>query len=157
MNPDELQKLPLFAGLSSEESSCLEQGEEIVVAAGELIAKEGDPATFFYVILEGEIRVSKTYGNQKVVMAVHTPGKFFGEVPLLLDMPYFIDGQARTPCRLLRYSKDQFWALMRMCPSAAKEILRTMAARLRGLEGFSQRRGEGTIAEKMIERYLDEV
>jgi signal transduction histidine kinase len=92
------------------------------------------------VILEGEIRVSKTYGNQKVVMAVHTAGKFFGEVPLLLDMPYFVDGQARTPCRLLRYSKDQFWSLMSMCPSAAKEILRTMAARLRGLEGFSQRR-----------------
>src|SRR5262249_24047642 len=29
---------------------------------------------------------------------------------------------------------------MRMCPSVAKEILRTMAARLRGLEGFSQQR-----------------
>jgi signal transduction histidine kinase len=40
----------------------------------------------------------------------------------------------------LRYSKDQFWSLMSTCPSAAKEILRTMAARLRGLEGFSQRR-----------------
>jgi signal transduction histidine kinase len=140
MNPAELQKLPLFTGLSPEESRCLEHGEEIVVRAGEIIAKEGDPATFFYVILEGEIRVTKTYGNQKVVMAVHTPGKFFGEVPLLLDMPYFIDGQARTTCRLLRYSKDQFWTLMRMCPSAAKEILRTMSARLRGLEGFSQRR-----------------
>jgi signal transduction histidine kinase len=140
MKPDELQKLPLFAGLSPEESSCLEQGEEISVASGEIIAREGDPATFFYVILEGEIRVTKTYGNQKVVMAVHTPGKFFGEVPILLDMPYFVDGQARTPCRLLRYSKDQFWSLMRMCPSASKEILRTMAARLRGLEGFSQRR-----------------
>jgi signal transduction histidine kinase len=140
MQPGELQKLPLFAGLSPEESSCLDQGEEISVAAGEIIAREGDPATFFYVILEGEIRVTKTYGNQNVVMAVHTAGKFFGEVPLLLDMPYFIDGQARTPCRLLRYSKDQFWSLMRMCPSASKEILRTMAARLRGLEGFSQRR-----------------
>ena len=140
MNPGELQKLPLFAGLSPEESGCLEQGEEIAVAAGEIIAAEGDPAIYFYVILEGEIRVSKTYGNQKVVMAVHAAGKFFGEVPLLLDMPYFVDAQARTPCRLLRYSKDQFWSLMRMCPSAAKEILRTMAARLRGLEGFSQRR-----------------
>ena len=140
MNPGELQKLPLFAGVSPEESGCLEQGEEIAVAAGETIAGEGDPAIYFYVILEGEIRVTKTYGNQKVVMAVHTAGKFFGEVPLLLDMPYFVDGQARTPCRLLRYSKDQFWSLMRMCPSAAKEILRTMAARLRGLEGFSQRR-----------------
>ena len=140
MNPAELQKLPLFAGLSPEESRCLEQGEEVTVAAGELVAKEGDPAVFFYLILEGEIRVTKTYGNQKVVMAVHTAGKFFGEVPILLDMPYFVDGQARTPCRLLRYSKDQLWSLMRMCPSASKEILRTMAARLRGLEGFSQRR-----------------
>jgi signal transduction histidine kinase len=140
MNLAELQKLPLFAGLSPAESTCLEQGEEITVAAGDIVAKEGDPATYFYVILEGEIRVTKTYGNQKVVMAVHTAGKFFGEVPLLLDMPYFIDGQARTRCRLLRYSKDQFWSLMRMCPSASKEILRTMAARLRGLEGFSQRR-----------------
>ena len=140
MNPAELQKLPLFAGLSSEESTCLEQGEEITVAAGELVAKEGDPVVYFYVILEGEIRVTKTYGNQKVVMAVHTAGKFFGEVSILLDMPYFVDGQARTRCRLLRYSKDQFWSLMRLCPSASKEILRTMAARLRGLEGFSQRR-----------------
>ena len=86
----------------------------------------------------GEIRVTKTYGDQKGVMAVHTAGKFFGEVPLLLDMPYFVDGQARTPCRLLRYSKDQFWSLMRTCPSAAKEILRTMAALLREhLEGAS--------------------
>lgn len=140
MKSDELQKLPLFANLSPEESSCLEQGEEITVPAGEIITREGDPASYFYVILEGEIRVSKTYGNQKVVMAVHSPGKFFGEVPLLLDMPYFVDAQARTQCRLLRYSKDQFWSLMRMCPSASKEILRTMAARLRGLEGFSQRR-----------------
>src|SRR5690349_14239403 len=140
MDPRELQKLPLFAGLSPEESSCLEQGEEITVAAGDMIAKEGDSSVYFYVIVEGEIRVSKMYGNQNVVMAVHRAGKFFGEVSLLLDMPYFVDAQARTPCRLLRYSKDQFWSLMRMCPSAAKEILRTMAARLRGLEGFSQRR-----------------
>jgi len=140
MNPAELQKLPLFAGLSPEESACLEQGEELHVSAGEFLAREGDSSTYFYVILEGEIRVSKTYSGQEVVMAVHTPGKFFGEVSLLLDMPYFVDGQARTPCRLLRYSKEQFWSLLRLCPSVAKEVLQTMATRLRGLEGFSQQR-----------------
>ncbi|UVT21367.1 MAG: cyclic nucleotide-binding domain-containing protein [Nitrospira sp.] len=140
MNPADLQKLPLFAGLTPEETSCLEQGEELQVPAGEIIAREGDSATAFYVILEGEIRVSKTYSGQEVVMAVHTAGKFFGEVSLLLDIPYFVDAQTRIPCRLLRYSKEQFWLLMRLCPSVAKEILRTMAARLRGLEGFSQQR-----------------
>ena len=140
MDAHELQKLPLFAGLSEAESNCFEQGEEISVPAGESIAKEGEAADYFHVIVEGEIRVSKMYGNQQVAMAVHKAGKFFGEVSLLLDMPYFVDAQARTPCRLLRYSKAQFWSLMRNCPSASKEILRTMAARLRGLEGFSQRR-----------------
>lgn len=140
MNPADLQKLPLFASLSQEESSCLEQGEELDVPAGEIIAKEGEASTYFYVIIEGEIRVSKTYASQEVVMAVHTAGKFFGEVSLLLDIPYFVDAQTRTPCRLLRYSKEQFWSLMRLCPSVAKEILRTMAARVRGLEGFSQQR-----------------
>src|SRR5262245_14172012 len=140
MNTGELRKFPLFSDLTPEESNCLEQGEEIHVQAGEIIVRQGDTATFFYLILEGEIRISKTYGSQEVVMAVHTPGKFFGEIALLLDMPYFIDGQARIQCRLLRYSKEQFWSLIRMCPSVAKEILRTMAMRLRGLEGFSHQR-----------------
>jgi signal transduction histidine kinase len=130
----------LFASLSPDERACLDEGETISVPAGTMIAREGEPVQYFYVILEGEIRVSKNYDGQEVVMAVHTAGKFFGEVPLLLDMPYFIDGEARTPCRLLRYSKEQFWSVMRMCPSVAKEILRTMAARLRGLEGYSQQR-----------------
>ena len=140
MNTAELRKLPLFAGLSPEDSSCLEQGEEILVPAGDIIAREGEAANYFYVILEGEIRVSKTYGSQEVVMAVHTPGKFFGEVPLLLEMPYFITAQVRKPCRLVRFSKEEFWRMMRLCPSVATEILRTMAARLRGVESFSHQR-----------------
>jgi len=140
MDADELLKLPLFASLSPGELACLDQGEIISLPAESMIAREGETVNYFYVILEGEIRVSKNYDGQEVVLAVHTTGKFFGEVPLLLDMPYFIDGQARTACRLLRYSREEFWSLMRNCPSVSKEILRTMAARLRGLEGYSQQR-----------------
>jgi|SRR5579863_883470 len=140
MDTGELKKLPLFANLSPEESDCLELGEEILVPAGEFIAREGDPVNSFYVVLDGEIRLSKTYSGQDVVMAVHKAGKFFGEVPLLLDIPYFVDTEARTASRLLRYTKEQFRLLMRNCPSVAKEILRTMATRVRALEGFSQQR-----------------
>ena len=105
-----------------------------------MIAREGQPVVYFYIILEGEIRVSKNYDGQDIGMAVHAAGKFFGEVALLLDMPYFTDAQTRTDCRLLRYSKEQFWSMMRLCPSVAKEILRTTVLRVRGLEGFSQQR-----------------
>lgn len=140
MDPAELLRLPLFADLSPDERACLDHGETISIPTGTLIAREGEPVEYFYVILEGEIRISKNYDSQEVVLAVHSAGKFFGEVPLLLDMPYFVDGQARTACRLLRYTREQFWFLMRTCPSVAKEVLRTMAARLRGLEGYSQQR-----------------
>jgi len=140
MDPTELLNLPLFANLSQDERTCLDQGEVLSVPMGTMIAREGDPVEYFYVVLEGEIRVTKNYDGQEVVLAVHSTGKFFGEVPLLLDMPYFVDSETRTACRLLRYSKEQFWSLMRLCPSVAKEILRTMAARVRGLEGYSQQR-----------------
>lgn len=140
MDRIELRKLPLFAGISDEESGCLQHGEEIQVPAGEMVAREGAPADYFYVILEGAMRITKTYGGEEVVMAVHTKGKCFGEVPLLLEMPYFIDVRAMKPCRLLRFSKDAFWIMMRTCPAVATVILRTMAIRLHNLEGFSNQR-----------------
>ncbi|BCA53793.1 sensor histidine kinase [Nitrospira sp. KM1] len=140
MKAAELRTLPLFAGLTEAESNCLEHGEEIQVPAGELLIREGSPAEYFYVILEGEIRVTKLYGGQEIMMTTHTPGKFFGEVPLLLNIPHMVDGKARKPSRLLRYSREAFWSMMRGCPSVATEILRTMATRLRALEGFSQQR-----------------
>jgi len=140
MEPTELLNLPLFASLSPNELACLDQGDIISVPAGTMIAREGQPVDYFYVILEGELRVSKNYDGQEVVMAVHTTGKFFGEVALLLDMPYFTDGKTRTDCRLLRYSKEQFWSMMRLCPSVARQILRRTVTSVRGMEGFSQQR-----------------
>src|SRR3989442_13209110 len=140
MDSTKLLKLPLFASLSPNELACLDQGDIISVPAGTMIAHEGQPVDYFYVILEGEIRVSKNYDGQEVLMAVHTTGKFFGEVALLLDVPYLADGQTRTDCQLLRYSKEQFWSMMRLCPSVAREILRTTVTRVRGMEGFSQQR-----------------
>ncbi|MBS0155174.1 MAG: cyclic nucleotide-binding domain-containing protein [Nitrospira sp.] len=140
MDSSNLRKLSLFSDLSVDEQACLGHGEDIAIEAGEKIACEGEPASYFYVVVEGEIRISKRYDDHDIVMAMRSAGHFFGEVALLLDIPYFVNAEAKTPCRLLRYSKEQFWKLMSMCPSATKEILRATVTRLRGLEGFSQQR-----------------
>lgn len=140
MTTHELRQQPLFAGVTDEESRCLEGGEEVYVQADEILVKEGDPGEYFFVILEGEVQITKRYGRQAIAMATHTAGKFFGEVSLLLEIPFFVDAHVLKPSRLLRFQKDTFLAMMRQCPSVAKEILRTMATRLRNLEGFSQQR-----------------
>ena len=87
-------------------------------------------------------------------MTVHTRGRFFGEVALLLDMPHFTDAQTRTDCRLLRYSKEQFWSMMRFCPSVAREILRTTVMRVRGMEGFSQQREKRSLSVLHCARFV---
>ena len=53
-------------------------GEEISLNAGETLAVEGDPGEHFFVILEGEVRITKRYGRQEIALATHTPGNFWG-------------------------------------------------------------------------------
>jgi CRP-like cAMP-binding protein len=57
---DELRRVPLFDGFSQEElGSILEGGEEKLVRAGEVNGREGEPVEHLYVILEGDLRITK--------------------------------------------------------------------------------------------------
>jgi signal transduction histidine kinase len=105
-----------------------------------VLASEGDPIDFFYVLLEGEMRVSRNYENQAVLMGVTKPGMFLGEISLLLDSPNLATVRALKPCRLFRLGKDGFWQMLSGCPSVASQIFRTMATRVRNMEGYSQQR-----------------
>ncbi len=131
----QLRRVPLFTDLQDEDRVCVEHATEQALASGEILVREGERAKWFFVLLEGEISVSKMYGEQRVVVARYRPGAFFGEVPLLLDVPYILTARAERDCRLIVFPEEGFWTLLRLCPSIAGEIFRAMAARLRNLEG----------------------
>src|SRR6266481_6246119 len=136
----ELQAIPLFSDLSAEQTGCFEPGEIIEFEAGKVLATEGEPLNSFYVLLEGEMRVSRNYSNQAILMGVTKPGMFFGEVSLLLDSPNLATVRTLKHSRLFRLGKNDFWRMLSTCPSVAREIFRTMATRVRNLEGYSQQR-----------------
>ena len=135
---EQLRRVPLFEDLKEEDRVCIEQAEERTLAAGEILATEGATAKNFFVLLEGEVSVSKLYGDQRVVVARYRPGAFFGEVPLLLGVPYILTARVECECRLIVFPEEGFWGLLRLCPSIAGEIFRTMAVRLRNLEGSTR-------------------
>ncbi len=87
-----LRKVPLFANLQEEDKVCIEKTEERQLAAGEMLFQEGDQAKDFFVLLEGEISVTKKHG----VVARNRPGAFFGEIPLLLGTPYMLSATRRA-------------------------------------------------------------
>ena len=110
-----LRKVPLFANLKEEDKVCIEETEEWRLAAGEMLFQEGERASHFFVLLEGEISVWKKHG----VVARNRPGAFFGEIPLLLGTPYVLAARAERDCRLIVFPEESFWNLLRLCPEIA--------------------------------------
>ncbi|MET0253067.1 MAG: cyclic nucleotide-binding domain-containing protein, partial [Terrimicrobiaceae bacterium] len=135
---EQLRSIPLFTDLQDADRGCIQRAEERRLVAGEILVEEGAPATHFFVLLEGEVSVAKMYGDQRVVVARYRPGAFFGEVPLLLDVPYILTARAERDSRLIVFRAEGFWGLLRLCPTIASEIFRAMAARLRNLEGSNR-------------------
>jgi thioredoxin reductase (NADPH) len=134
----QLRTVPLFADVKDEDSACIEQAEEWRLPAGEVFVRERDPLEHFFVVLEGEVSLTKKHGDQQIVVARYRPGAFFGEVPLLLGVPSILTARAESDCRLIVFPEEGFWRLLRLCRSVAGEIFRAMAARLRDLEGSKQ-------------------
>jgi signal transduction histidine kinase len=136
----EVRSSPLFAKLTDEQLSCLDGGEVIEASAGKVLAAEGERTSLFYVLLEGEVRITHIYDRQSILMAIAKPGSYLGEVMLLLDIPWLSTARVTKPGRLFRLDEESFWRMLATCPSVAREIFRSAASRLRNFEGYSQQR-----------------
>jgi CRP-like cAMP-binding protein len=143
MTPTELQEVhstPLFAALENDNLGCIEAGEIINEPAGTVLAGDGQHTGFFHLLLQGEVRVTRTYDRQSILMAVVKPGGYFGEIMLLLGIPWVSAVRVSKPARLFRLNEDNFWRMMTTCQCVAREIFRSASNRMRNLEGYTQQR-----------------
>ena len=91
-------------------------------------------------MLEGELRVTKYYGDQEIFLGEVVPGEFFAEIEILLDIPNWVLIRVVVDSRLFRLPRAGFWDLLRTSPVVAREIMRTLATRLRNVEDYTQER-----------------
>lgn len=148
---DTLGQMPLFAHLPDEQLQWLsEQGTEIQLRKGELIACQGDPPDGFYIILDGKTEWTRKVGQQEVHVVNLEAGTVFAELILLLDQPYPTSGRALTAVRLYKLTKDAFFYMLSRCPSIQREILKISAQRSQLHESVSQQHAKlislGTMA-----------
>lgn len=143
MTPVELQEVrsaPLFAKLTDEQVSCLDGGKIVDVPVGTVLATEGERTGLFHVVMQGEIRASRTYDKQSILLGINKPGNFLGETMLLLDIPWVATLHVIKPARLFQLDEESFWQMMSTCQTVAREIFRSSSNRMRNLEGYSQQR-----------------
>jgi thioredoxin reductase (NADPH) len=93
---DELPETPDRDGalprLTDEQIASLERhGERRPTEAGEVLFREGDRAYDFFVVLDGKVKVVVGEGTEEErLIAVHGPGRFLGELSLLIGGPSFL-------------------------------------------------------------------
>ena len=137
MDPLLLAKISLFEGLSHEQlAKVAALAREVKSRYGTVFFREGETGDSFYVLLEGNVRISKQIvGVGEEALAILEPGACFGEMALIDNFPRSADARAHTDCTVSVITKSELGALMSADRDLAYELLLrfvgTLAARLR--------------------------
>jgi CRP-like cAMP-binding protein len=103
---------------------------EVDVPADDVLCREGESGSEFFVIIDGEASVTID-GELRAKIG---PGSFFGEMALLDGGPRIATVTATTPARLLVLSRQEFFSLLDGAPRVARQLLTAIGARLRTAE-----------------------
>lgn len=104
------------------------------VPAGDVVMEEGTAGDGLYIVVAGELEVSRREGDAEVVLAIQGPGAFLGEMSLLERTPRSATVRAVRPSELLIIPVPGFHDLLANSPAAGLTLLRTFASRLRSTE-----------------------
>src|SRR5689334_17244093 len=85
-----LRELPLFQDTPDDELAwIIEHSAEVTLATGEYFAHEGEPTDSFFIVLDGELQVTRTIDGKPSVVGTIPRGLFANELPLLYGTPAF--------------------------------------------------------------------
>jgi hypothetical protein len=134
-----------FRGLDLETSKDLaSQFVEVKYKAGDTVIEQGDPATHFYVIKDGEVEVSQKIqtGNlvREDVINRFGPSQSFGETAILRRTARTATVKAITDCTLLQLSAEDFVAGAAYSAAGDNELLARVDQYVRADE--SRKRGK---------------
>ncbi len=128
-----LREIPFFKGLTDDDiNNIAGYCSDITFERGEILFFEGDRADKFYIVMEGEVEVWKSYGRDDAdMLAVHGKGHLFGEMALIDNLPRSATVKARDNVVLLQIKEQDFGRMIREKTTVAFSIIRSLSAMVR--------------------------
>src|SRR5215472_13869156 len=99
-------------------------GKEVSLKDGETLFREGEPEYPFYVVLEGQIKVTKHSAAEEMLLTYHEAGQFTGEIAMLTGSPARATVVAEGAARAMRFDMAEFRMMLAECPDLASTVLR---------------------------------
>lgn len=100
------------------------------VAGGVQVIREGEAGRGLFILLAGEVDVTKVDGDSKVLLATLKPGDVFGEISLLEDSPATATVTAARASTVLFLAKEVFTRLAEAFPDIREYVSQLSEERL---------------------------
>ena len=124
--------LPMFAGLGGDRlDEILNEAQSLRYAKGTNVFEQDAPATSFFILLDGHLRVAKlTPAGQQVVVRFVAPGEIFGVAKAIGRTTYPATATAVVDSVALVWPSAAWPRLIEKNPALATNALQTVGSRL---------------------------
>src|ERR1700678_697868 len=136
----ELLRVPAFADLPDDQIDWfISQSQELTLKAGDVYARQGDPADAMFVILEGRLQGRGELSGETVVFDLE-PGDVTEALPFSRMKQFTVGGRAETDSRALQFPASLFPELVQKMPELTKRLVGLMSDRIRETTRREQQR-----------------
>ena len=140
----ELRQIPAFSGVPEDQLDWfLCHADETLLEAGETFVRQGDPADWMFVLLEGIFQWRGEFGGDTVVLPAKA-GDISGVYPFSRMKQFTVTGRALTAGRILKFPVFLFPELVHKMPGLTATLVAMMSDRIR----------EGTRIEQQRDRLV---
>ena len=131
--PTTLSDAVLFPVLEAEHLQNLAAcGNVLELQAGDTLYQEGDTNYCFYVVLSGQIKITKHLGIEEIVVAIHNRGEFTGDLGMLTGGASQANAASIGNSRVIQF--QDFKELLKGCPKSVDLFVPALAERSKELE-----------------------
>jgi signal transduction histidine kinase len=127
-----LENIPLLADLSDAELQWLaDHVEDCRYSAGQVLSRQGDPAEYLLIMLEGEIQTRTEIGGPDVPVYIASAGEITGLLPQSRMTKMMRTITAAVPTRVARLHRQYFGEMLSVIPRLDSRLVGVMADRIR--------------------------
>jgi CRP/FNR family transcriptional activator FtrB len=125
----EIRHLPLFSDMLQANFEQLMQGAYAQnFPAGVELVRQGDPADFLHIVIEGAVELFAEWGGQSCTMAVVKPVGTFILAACIKDAPYLMSARTLQKSRVILIPASDLRAVFRRDPEFAVSTITELAS-----------------------------
>lgn len=151
-----LRQSAMFSGLDpATADEALVDARVEVRETDQMLFRQGEPATAFFFVLSGWVRLSRLLPNgNEAIIGIFTRGQTFGEAVALTGGDYPVTAVAATPVRLIRISVAALRRVIAARPDVALAMIASTAEHLhilvKQIQELKSQKGDERVAEFLL-------